>query len=323
MSTLTTVVTSVSPYQDWPVSLTTRGQQDLTCKDLDQCLQEARDRELCSAFEVGMMMGSIFNTLALEKLQLESENRKLEADITQFKMVHAAELNAAIDKREAKRSQVAAKLEFLVVKVDAFCKKWSQMGVSLIDAGQLRALSSSVAKISYADLRTYPKYSDVRNKASPSEDVVTVHTRDLLSHIQTPPALLQMTLKRTEEYGALQAKTAPIRATTLALIDTKELMTHFHAHYLTTIHAPQREERLEHILGAVRSVYSQVKWGTTLQPSQCSRCQPSDMYPEDVAYLHGIICKAPLEKNIKKIQGLMLDLISTLESFVNPQRAGT
>lgn len=169
---------------------------------LEQNMQEVQVRMFQVAFEVGLKMGVATQTLRLEKLQLESENRSLENDIAQLKGVHVTELNGVVDGLIAKRNIIADMVRTVVEKLTVFCKTYPNAGVSSSEANLLKVIVD--APVNYEGLRRNHEYLDYRQNRIPlQEQTALVPLSEALVLRQAHPMIRSLTQRPMDEYEAL------------------------------------------------------------------------------------------------------------------------
>lgn len=76
---------------------------------------------------------------------------------------------------------------------------------------------------------------------------------------QTHPMIRSLTQRPMDEYEALGAEIAPIRAANLALTDKKSIMIDYHGRFIAELHRQEREFRLKEILKTVSIVHGSLK----------------------------------------------------------------
>lgn len=283
---------------------------------LDRKKQEAGARMFHLVFEVGLKIGKAIQTLQAEKLQLEFANRALENEITLLKSVHAAELSAAVDSHTAKIMMVIERMKSIVEKLALYKKKFEGHHFSDTDILLFSTLQKNISKVSFEDLKHYPEYCDSR------KDKVRLQEQTVISPLSEALILRQsehnsLIEKPMRECEVLASEIAPLRAANLTLLDKKEMMIDFYGKYLAQINREKVEPRLKKILELVRSTYSRVQWEKLVKANP-GIYSLRGLDPYDIAY-YTQLHQDTLNKKMRKIQEAMKVIISTLETFVNPQ----
>ncbi len=278
--------------------------------ELDQSLQEAQGRMFRLALQVGVKMGEAIQTLRLEKLSLESANRALDGEITQLKLIHQTEFNAAVASNSEKIQMIFEKIKTVVTKFESYQTMKNYPWVFSSDSKLVLSLLD-IPKPN-DEKGTYPDYSDRRTNACKPQEQTTTQLSNSLVLTQVNPVLVQSLMGDFEQ---LKSEIAPIRATNIALIDKKEMMIDFHGKKLAEMRQ-QEIVQLKEILEKIRSLYSPIQW-EKLGTSNISYYYNYDEF----GYFHQLSLAA-LSKKMHKTQERVKAIISMLEAFVNPQQKG-
>lgn len=301
---------------------------------LEQNMQEAQVRLFQVAFDVGFKMGEATQTLRLERLQLESESRKLENEITQLKAVHVAELNGVVDAFLARRQLLVEKVAAVVNELNAFEKTYSDssflysyspigtkigMFETLLGIFQLNPIS----KANYEKWKEYPEFHDFRsNRNNLLKQTLNVPLVNMLAPVQTQTTIQNLTKKPMDECRVLEAEIAPIRAVNHALTEKKEVMINYHNHHLKELNRQEIEFRYKELLENIRSVYVRMNW--EIPAVRYKAIFTPGPWAGGAYVYQQIAVTFPQEghKKLKEIQEAVKSVISTLETFVNPQPIG-
>lgn len=289
---------------------------------LEQDVQIAREREVQQGIEIGFQMGRALEKLISEKMRLEFENRGLKNEITQLKVIHVTELNAAMEMVTAKIQMAAEKVKAIVEKLELFGKQVNSVhiiGCTISDDAILfSTLYKQILQVSCEDLKKYPEYSDIRmNKSRPCEElsISLVSFSDALILSQSYPILKNSTEKTMEGIEVLKRETAQARAANIALIDQKEIIIDFHEQYLTKIGKQIGEIRLKKVLGLVSATYNRIQWEKLIKVAS-DRYSQSNYSPTDISFFLNED-QIPLNKKIAKIQERVKNIIEMFKSNIN------
>ncbi len=304
---------SLTPYNPALTTASSLPSQTLRRpNELDQSLQEAQERTLCLAFEVGVKIGEAIQTLRLEKLSLESANRVLDAEITQLKLMHREEFNASVQSRSEKIQLIFEKIKTVVTKFESRTKKENTPWIFSSDSKLVLSLLDIPKPTD--EKASYQEYSDRRTNTCKPQEQTTTQLSDALVVTQVNPVLVQ---RLTGEFERLKSEIAPIRATHFALIDKKEMMIDFHGKKLAEMRQ-QEIVQLKEILEKVRSLYSRIEWEKlgTSDPGYYYKASFND---SEVAR-YNQLSQAIISKKVQKTQEMVKAIISMLKAFVNPQQ---
>lgn len=266
---------------------------------------EIKNREMQLLVEVGVRVGEMKTLLVVEKLQLESENKKLVSDLSQLKLIQAAEINFVYDKQLAQRNLIAQKLRTIIEKFKSLSVR-SRTHCELVkfDESPFQTLLDSISQ--YKDTRTYPEYSE--NHANKVVQLPQTVTLPLLTDDLMISALLQPVMQECE----LQKKEiCQLKETNLSLIQRKQTLAEAHRSHLEKI--KQNDIALKTILSKVHLIYKGIKWDAY---HQCISCHcDEDECSTNMRTVHHLMQLPARQLKVEVAQGLIKDLIATLEGF--------
>lgn len=288
--------------------------QNMTSVQTDQI----QNQKLQLAFEVVEQLGVTKGMLCAEKLQLESENRKLNNDITQLMSVQIAELHSAVDNNRARREVIVQKLRTIVQRFEEMSETYLKNCAGFtLNPQPFKALITAINQYKDEDSRKYPDYCKDQKESTPIQSVVPY--QPLLEMCREDTFLLSLTKASVEALEALKNELVPIKASNLALIRRKETMNVNHDLHLKELHKNERELQLRVVLEKVRSVASSIKWEIhTVHYSQCKSCSVAPVC-EGLKGTYHKHHQDGVNKKINKSKRLVNDLIATLEGFVEPK----
>lgn len=268
-------------------------------------------------------LGETVGLLRAEKIQLESENRKLQNDVSQLTSVQIAELNSAVDNNQAKRELIVQKLKTIVQKFEEISRTiLTHCGGFPLNTEPFKALISTITLYKDDESRKYPDYhQDLTNPPPTQPQTTVVPLEPLLDLCKTDPVLLTLTQTAIGPYEALKNELVPLKAANLAMISKKEVMIEKHDLHMRELLKTAKEFRLRVILEKVRFIYASMNWSTPIvHQSQCKNC-PYDLAwysPGGAQFAHAKYQEI-VNKKLKKAEGLVKDLIATIEGFIEPK----
>lgn len=265
--------------------------------------------------EIGKAEGLIL----AEKMQLVSENNKLQNEIAQERSVQVAKVNAVVCNNRAKRELIIQKLKTIVQKLDEWNKAVFKGCCSNPPTSKpFMDIIDSINAFSDPGANNYPEFVQDPVKIVEPETAVVPFT-PLLDLCKTDPVLLSLIKESTDNYVALRNELAPLKKANLALIQQKSDMIAKHERHVKAVLIIERETRLQVILSKVRAIHTGRTWSTPIvSRSACKPCKCDGHIGIEACtqQIYHEQFQVYVNKRLKKAENLVKDLIDTLEAFV-------
>ncbi len=218
------------------------------------------DREKCEILSLGIKLGAMHSALKAEHDGLASENRILISKITQLNMVHAAELNAAVDGYMAARNLIVEKVKAIIERLKAIPERHKRCGCPTIDTTPfqniINEIGTTLLDSHYNQLKKYPEYSDRgSNKNTPVQEAVVP-----FPIMEYPLEVQRRIINITEEIDSIEVKKTSLRGDNLAKTQEIEGMIDFHGRYLEDLNRLEKLGKIKGFVERVRAIYNNISW---------------------------------------------------------------
>ncbi len=270
-------------------------------------------------------LGMINQALETELITLTSQNKILKLEITQWKSVHTAELNAAVDGYLVARNLIIEKLNAIIERLNAFPQKYKCCGYTPINTQPFQdivdELRSKDLESHYAELRIYPQFGDKQtNEDRPEEQTAVAYVLDISEALLTEPIIME----NMNKIEIFEPKVNSAKVETHKLMKEKEIMIDFHRRHLEDLNRAEKFGRIKEVIKKVRAIYDNISWEIpTTNGMECVDCNqrfgPGSAHPTVRANLiiqgHPIM-QQEVQERVNLVREHVLIAVQALESLI-------